>query len=238
MIAIVAAIREEVTSLRSLNRKTKGMVRITVAGVGKEKVIAATNHLVNADPKPSLVMSMGFSGALTNDLHTGDLVLARKVFLADSESYLETTTRYYNMAEKAINDNTLPYVRRDSLTVPGLVRTLDERERLAQIYSCQAVNMEDYWVCSTASQAGVPFLSVRAVLDRADQELPKYIEEIMWQKERRQGLRIILGSMARPLRVPRLLILARQAKIAQKSLNTFTRSFVAAAISDGACNSA
>jgi hypothetical protein len=79
---------------------------------------------------------------------------------------------------------------------------------------------------------------VWAVLDRADQELPKYIEEIMWQKERRQGLRIILGSMARPLRVPRLLILARQAKIAQKSLNAFARSFVAAAISDGACNSA
>ena len=238
MIAIVAAMKEEVASLGSLKRCSKGKAQVTVAGVGKEKAFSATEGLLQRKPRPSLVLSLGFSGSLSDDLHTGDLVLARKVFLAESGSFLEVSAEHYRLAEEAINENGLPYVRRNSLTVPNIVRTRAEKDNLARTYNVHTVNMEDYWVGSAAAQAGVPFLSVRAVLDMACQELPPYVEELVWNKERRQGLGVVLGSLARPARIPKLLSLAKQAQTAQKSLGAFARSFVAKAFAGGVCSPA
>ncbi len=238
MIAIVAAMKDEVARLGGLSRRSKGRAQVTVTGVGKDKVVATMETLLQGKPYPSLVLSLGFAGALSDDLNTGDLILARNLYLVESNGVLEVDNRYYELAEQAINENVLPYVRRDTLTVPNIVRTQAERERLAQTYNAQAVNMEDYWVCSAAARAGVPFLSVRAVLDMTHQELPPYVEEIMWQRERRQGLRILLSSLARPIRIPKLLSLARGVKTAQKSLGEFVRSFVAKAIEGGVCSPA
>jgi hypothetical protein len=52
------------------------------------------------------------------------------------------------------------------------------------------------------------------------------VEEIMLQREARQGMRVILNSLARPVRFPKLMSLAKGAKKAQKSLETFTKTFV------------
>jgi len=79
----------------------------------------------------------------------------------------------------------------------------------------------------------VPFLSVRAILDRANQELPSYIEDLVRKKDRGLALRVVLSSLARPTRIPGLLRLARQARRAQKSLATFARLFVAKAVAEG-----
>ena len=46
-------------------------------------------------------------------------------------------------------------------------------------------------------------------------------------------MRVILNSLARPHRLPTLMSLARAAKKAQKSLETFTKTFVDQAIRRG-----
>ena len=238
MIAIIAAMKEEVAHLRSLGRHSRNGAQVTVTGVGKEKALTAVTSLLRTEPQPGLVLSLGFSGALSDELNTGDLILARKIFLAESESYVEVSGEYYTLAEKTINEMALPYVSRDSVTVPNLVRTRAEKDELARTYNCQAVNMEDYWVGFAAAQAGIPFLSVRAVLDMTHQELPAFVEELVWNKERRQGLRVILSSLARPTRIPKLMSLAKQSKRAQESLGTFAASFVAKAVAGGVCSPA
>ena len=79
MIAIVAAMKDEVRRLGSLRRTAKGQASVTVSGVGKEKALAAASSLCDGDSPPSLVLSIGFSGALSDDLSVGDLVLARRL---------------------------------------------------------------------------------------------------------------------------------------------------------------
>ena len=83
MIAIVAAMKDEVRRLGSLKRTSKGHASLTVTGVGKEKALAAAASLLDGDSKPSLVLSIGFSGALSDDLDIGDLVLARRLLSTD-----------------------------------------------------------------------------------------------------------------------------------------------------------
>ena len=83
-----------------------------------------------------------------------------------------------------------------------------------------SVNMEDYWAARAARDAGVPFASVRAVLDPADEELPAWIAD---RAGRPSG--IALGLVAHPGRCVALLRLARQAQAARGSL---TRCVLAA----------
>ena len=238
MITIIAAMKEEVAHLGDLGKHFNGKAAVTVTGVGKEKVQSTMEGLLSGERRPSLVLAVGFSGALTDDLYTGDLVLARKVFLSKSDASIEVSGKYSRMAEDAINESAMPYVHRDSITVPNVVRTRAEKDELAQTYRVQVMDMEDYWVGLAATQAGVPFLSVRAVLDMAHQELPTYIEELLLKKEQGQGLRVVLGSLARPVRIPKLLSLAKQSQRAQKSLGAFARTFVAKAVSGGVCTTA
>jgi adenosylhomocysteine nucleosidase len=230
LIAIVAAMKDEVRRLGSLKRTSKGHASLTVTGVGKEKALAAVASLCDGGNPPSLVLSIGFSGALSDDLSVGDLVLARRLLSTDGSPPLTIDLRLFQLAEAAIHENALPYVRRDTLTAGKLVRTRSEREKLHREFNAQAVSLEDYWICRAASQAGVPFVSVRAISDTTSKELPPYVEEIMLQREARRGMRVILNSLARPHRLPTLMSLARAAKKAQKSLETFTKTFVDQAI--------
>ncbi len=230
MIAIVAAMKDEVRKLGSIRRTSDGQASLTVTGVGKDKAVAAISALLNDDPRPSLVLSIGFAGSLSDELSVGDLVLARRILSTDGSPPLDVSPRLFQQAEDAILENAMPFVRRDTLTAGRLVRTINERERLAQQFHAQAVCLEDYWVCSAASRAGVPFVSVRAISDTTDKDLPPYIEEIMLQREARRGMRVILGSLAKPGRLPRLMSLAGAARKAQKSLDVFTKTFVSQAI--------
>ena len=221
--------KDEVRRLGNLRRASDGQASVTVTGVGKEKAVAAVSSLLNDGPRPSLIRSIGFAGALSDDLSVGDLVLARQVMSTDGSPPLQIDLRLFQQAENAILENAIPYVRRDTLTADRLVRTRDERERLAKEFHAQAVSLEDYWVCQAASNAGIPFASVRAISDTTDQELPPYVEELMLQREARRGMRVILNAIARPARLPTLISLAGAARKAQKSLETFTKTFVAQA---------
>ena len=225
--------KDEVRRLGSLKRSSNGRASVTVTGVGKEKALAAISSLLNNDPRPSLVLSIGFAGSLSDELSVGDLVLARRILSTDGSPPLTVNPRLFQQAEDAILENAIPFVRRDTLTANRIVRTRTERESLAREFIAQAVSLEDYWVCSAASRAGVPFVSVRAITDTTDQELPPYVEEIMLQREARQGMSVILNSLARPGRLPKLMSLASGAKKAQKSLDVFARTFVDHAIRQG-----
>ena len=230
--------KDEVRRLGSLKRSSNGQASVTVTGVGKEKALAAIASLLEECPRPSIVLSIGFAGSLSDELSIGDLVLARRLLSTDGSPPLDVNRRLFQQAEDAILENAIPYVRRDTLTAGRLVRIRSERERLGRKFHAQAVSLEDYWVCSAAAQAGVPFVSVRAISDTTAQELPPYIEEIMLQREARQGMRVILGSLAKPGRLPKLMSLAGAAKKAQKSLEKFAKTFVTQAIHRGVPNPA
>ena len=238
MIAIVAAMKDEVRRLGSLKRSSNGRASVTVTGVGKAKALASISSLLNDDPRPSLVLSIGFAGSLSDELSIGDLVLAKRLLSTDGSPPLWIDSRLFQQAEDAILENAMPFVRRDTLTTDRLVRTITERERLAREFHAQAVSLEDYWVCSAAARARVPFVSVRAISDTTHKELPSYVEEIMLQREARQGMRVILNSLAKPGRLPQLMSLAQDAKKAQKSLGVFAKTFVTQAIHKGVPNPA
>jgi hypothetical protein len=73
--------------------------------------------------------------------------------------------------------------------------------------------MEDYWAASAARSVEVPFASVRAVLDMAADALPDYLSS-----DGSNTIRLARGLATHPGRASTLFRLARQARIARRSL--------------------
>ena len=177
------------------------------------------------DSTPDGLLLLGFAGALDPALRPGELSLPTRYYLAQPESapadFLEPDKMMWRQAVAAVTAAGVPVSHQDSLTLDHLAATPEAKTALRQQYQVGVVNMEDYWVAQVARDAGVPFLSARAVLDTADQGLPSYL---LGLAQHRAGA--VLSTVAMPWRLPTLLRLARQMRRAQHTLGRFGLSFI------------
>ena len=226
MIAIVAAIREEIAGIKNLYRHFSGQAKVVLTGPGKACAVAATKNLVNSQPKPRAIISTGFCAGLLDELSTGDLVLPRKLNLAHSPNTLQVDSRLSQIAEECIHENILPYMRRDSVTVPTLLVTPESKLEASRSYDAQCASLEDYWICWIASNAGIPFLSIHAVLDTSSQSIKPNVERLMWLRQEKGQFKAFLHAISKPMDYPTLLLLAKRARQASNQLGIFLQAFV------------
>lgn len=204
----------------------------------------------NSDPsrqQAGAVLLLGFAGAVDDSLKPGDLILSSRYYRDDSSqtaSNLDSSTSQTRcsegtssqssrpaflepdpwMLQQAIDTaqkNGLRFTGSPSLTVGWVISSADRKRAIFEKYPVASVNMEDHWAAMAAQEAGVPFLSARAVLDPANQGLPRYLPS-----PSASGLETALSIFARPWRIGRLLNLAIQMRRAQSSLARFTISFI------------
>jgi hypothetical protein len=96
-------------------------------------------------------------------------------------------------------------------------------------YQATSVNMEDYRVAEAAQKSGVPFLSVRVVLDTASQRLPGYLPGLAGSRYKR-----VTRVLLMPWRIPTMLRLKKQFQLCQAVLTNFGLSYLKASGSIGA----
>ena len=80
-----------------------------------------------------------------------------------------------------------------------------------------AVDMEGRWIADAAAARGVPLISVRAVVDEADFEIPPFAAAIAADGGSREWARAIRAAV-NPLEARRILALAWRARKAARSL--------------------
>ena len=192
-----------------------------VAGVGEARVSSATMNLITAD-SPDAVIMAGFCGAADRSLETGDIHVADYFHVLDGSG-----TRRAGIAANADLASGLTaaalssgcrVVTTASATVPTVAGVAAKSAVRASL-GAASVNMEDYWAAFAARSAGVPFVSVRTVLDTADQELPPWISSYA-----ESASRAALHLVTHPGRISALLKISRQAGLARRQL---TRCLVA-----------
>jgi adenosylhomocysteine nucleosidase len=126
-----------------------------------------------ADEAPRLVVSCGFCGALDGRLQAGDLVLATSVRGKDGPA-VEAPPVLLAEARRALSG--LRFFEGEVLCTAAVAATPAEKRVLAAS-GALAVDMETHGLALAASQAGIPWLSVRAVLDPLDATLPAFARE-------------------------------------------------------------
>jgi len=141
------------------------------------------------------IISTGFCGALDSALRVGDIVLGR------SESCPAGV---------------------EILSMDRVITTAKERRELRESTGAAAVEMESAAVARKAAEWGVPFRCIRAVSDSAAEDLPLDFNLYRDEEGRFSRRRIALAALARPFtRVPALLRLDRNTKIAARSLGDY-----------------
>ena len=241
MLAIVASMEREVAGLiRLCEGQAKGLhdhnlrpppFTFHITGVGKEKAMAGVMALMDAPEKPDAILSLGFAGGLHDSLATGDLVISRRLYAAGENAFLEADPRLLETAQEALAEARLSERRArhfvsDTLTVPRMVCSASEKGMMAAATGAWTVNMEDYWIGQAARREGIPFLSVRSVLDTANQDVPPFTADIGDKSLPVQALLVVAHGIARPRNMLRVANLAKQAKAAQESLASLGISFL------------
>jgi len=233
MLIVVASMEQELTGLRRELREIEdatgisSQVEFQVLGVGPERAGAAMAALLeNRRSKIDGVLLVGVAGGVDPELETGDLLLADRHALQNGASQgagqaIKPDADMLQSAQKAALELSVPIFNGGSLTVDHLVAEPHERESLRTEYQVYSVNMEDYRAAEAAQNAGVPFLSVRVVLDTASQRLPGYLPGLA-----RSRYKVVTKILLMPWRIPTMLNLKRQLQLCQAVLTNFGVSYL------------
>lgn len=241
MIALLGALEQEIAWLRGHLLIGKAVrepgcdicegeyqgrgVLLVRTGIGGRRAEAAARLACQRYSLRALV-SFGFAGALSPELEVGDVVICRRLWRggsgpADAPEALDSDPGLVSLATE-----TGPRLVGETVTVGRVVERRAERDRLAQTYGAQVVEMESYWVARAAAEGGVPFLAVRIVSDAVTQELPQFSRfldpggRLVWR-------RALWYLAPRPAQLWRLLRLRHNTSPAARGLGLFMERLLA-----------
>jgi len=177
-IAVIGAIKDEIAGIKKEIRITdtlrwptgnafagtwRGVPIVLVrSGMGCDRARRALAEIAERYDLKEII-SIGYAGALDPALKVGDVVVADQVV------YYETMKSYSLDGELL---GTMPEVRGGTLlTVDSVVATPPEKKALREKYSAVAVDMETFALAEETQARNLPFASVRAITDTAEQEL-------------------------------------------------------------------
>jgi nucleoside phosphorylase len=220
MIAITFALPTESQEfLLSLSNKSRGdrngipttrgkiddrAIEVLHTGVG-ENVCRQRMAKFLHDQHFDYLISAGFAGALNDQLQLGDLLLAKNFSTVRTKENFSLSNLQIHMA--------------DLLTVPALIDSREERNKLALTSGAVAVDMETEFIARACAAHGIPVLSLRAISDTPTELFPAPAN-ILFDIERQQTRMPKLAAylVAHPHRIPRLIQFARRIARARKDL--------------------
>ena len=231
MLYVVASMEPELANLQrefealEPPRRPGVPVEFHFVGVGPRRAGAEmTGILRKAKRRPEAVLMLGVAGAVSPGMASGDLILADTYALdagEDTANDIAPDPGMLEAAEATAAELRMPVSRAGSLTVDHLIVESSERQQLRDRYGVDSVNMEDHAVAVAAGRAGVPFLSVRVILDTAEQRLPGYLPGLS-KKPNAAVTEILL----KPWRIPTLWKLKSQMDLCQAVLTRFGLSYL------------
>ena len=133
-------------------------IEVLHTGVG-EKICRERIGNFLLDQQFDLLISAGFAGALNHELQINNLLVAKNFSTVDLK---KTQSSLSNVSIKAAN----------MLTVPALIDSSEERERIARESGASAVDMETEFIAQACATHGIPLLSLRVITDTPTQPFP------------------------------------------------------------------
>ena len=189
-------------------------VRLAVveSGMGFAKARRATQALLDAHTPP-WVLACGYAGALRPEMKVGDIAVA--------DSIVDTHGQELSVDLRMPTEGVKGLHRGRFVTSDEMVRTIREKQELAERHGAIAVDMESLAVAQVCRESGTPFMAVRVISDDLSADLPPEVLSVFGSTG---TLRVgaIVGSLwKRPASVKDLWRLREQANFAAERLATF-----------------
>ena len=252
MIAIVGALQRETSGIiRSLGyRAVEGPEDfavytaasnqnppIIISGSGSERASRATAWAIDKFNAEAIV-SVGFCSASQEHQRSGDLVIATgAINLAGSPFEwampIATDSIYANQslllaARAAVEIAGIDYHIGPMVTISSLATAPGTKRWLGDTVGATAIDTKSHAIASTANERNIPWISVSAVLDDMDVNVPKIIDRVDAGPKQR-GVDIYIKHLLRyPKDFPALRRLKFASDLAKTSLTNFMPVFIEA----------
>ena len=197
---VVTALRPESRSLTRHSRApVSGNTRVMVSGIGRENAYRAACRLV--DDGARALVSWGCAGALSSELAAGDLCLPGTILSVDGRG-LDVDTGWRDRVQRALGSGfhvrTAPLLGSDRLAVAPAYKA----ELARRFANAIAVDMESAGVATAATERGVPFLVVRAIVDTRAVTLPPSVIRAVESKGGVRLPRMLAHALMHPRELP------------------------------------
>ncbi len=147
-------------------------VSVIVGGVGKQNAGRAARLLCETHP-PSVMLSIGYAGALSPELKRGDIVLSSYSLneepLGPSETDLAIERKLRTAAEASHEHHV--YVG-PLYTAERIVAQHEEKCQIFERTGAPVVDMESFAVYREARAHGIPFVGVHTITDTSEEDIP------------------------------------------------------------------
>ncbi len=209
-------------------------VLVVQTGVGAKAAEAAMNWLLSSPRlgdvpyRPSLVLSAGFAGALTDSSQIGDIFLASDV--CDEAGTVWPTTW---PGELPAGEWRPPIRRGRLLTVSGIVADPSDKQKLGEKHQAVVVDMESAVVARLCARQQIPFGCVRTISDRIDTAMSKEVAELIWEG-RISPLQLMKTVICSPRTVGEMWQLARHTRYAAGQMATALGELLTLTLPDSA----
>lgn len=195
---------------------------LATTGMGKQRAEAAARFVLDTYPL-SLVLSLGFAGALTDELSLGDVVLGVRWHATQGEDDrfqpIVPDAHIRGLAEQALARAGVEFTSAEGVTVPDLLCDPAEKTALAERTGAHIADMESTWIAAVAAARGVPFLSIRAISDVKSERLLPFTQ-LMTCDGQWKARQTACYFIQRPHHVAVLLRMARSIPRAKRHLAT------------------
>jgi nucleoside phosphorylase len=213
MIAITFALPAESSEfLRRLGNKTRAdraglriihgtiehhSIEVLHTGVGENSCKQRIGKFLE-NKKFDVLISTGFAGSLNHELQVNDLLLAEN-FLTLNPTQAQSSLS--NVSIYAAN----------MLTVPALLDSKDERERIGRESGAAAVDMETEFIARACAARAIPLLALRVITDTPSQPFPAPPSVLFdIQRQRTPTMAFAKFFLANPKCMPGLIRFARR----------------------------
>src|SRR5207249_1188201 len=220
MIAITFALPAESSEfLRQLGNKSRAdrngisivrgttdhrSIEVIHTGVGKNICRERIGKFLE-NQQFDFLISAGFAGSLNHELQVNDLLFAKNFSTVD--------LKHPSLSNVSIHIANM-------LTVPALIDSAEERERIARESGASAVEMETEIIARACVSHGIPLLALRVITDTPTQPFPAPPSVLFdIQRQRTQIAVLARFFLAHPRGMPGLIQFARRISRARKTLS-------------------
>lgn len=212
-----------------IGQRGDGQVFLVQTGIGLENTATACQRVLAKEPL-DLAISSGFAGALT-DGQVGSLLIANSVVmhglgpgLPGIESPVSCDTAFTAEAFRVAQTIGIKAQVGQMVSVQRVVVCAQEKRQLRQVTGAIGVDMESAALGTVAHACYVPFLVVRTVSDRVDEDLP--IDFNLFLGPRRGWIRGLGTVVSRPSCWLGLVRLRNHTALASRQITRFFEAFL------------
>jgi nucleoside phosphorylase len=181
-------------------------VAVMHTGVGERSCCAHIEPFLRRQQFKYLI-SAGFAGAVEKELQVGHLLIAENF---SSPELLQSP--HLDLGGEGLFLGKL-------VTVPEIVDSISERNRLAAKSGAAAVDMETEFIAAACAERGLPMLSLRAISDTRSEPFPAPPAVLFdLAKQRTDFARLAFYLLSHPAAFGRLNAFRQQIAVARRSL--------------------